>query len=191
MSKLKKLLTSGRNIFTLEDMSVIWGQKQITDTSQSAKQYARRGELSRLRRGVYVLPNAKPTPPEIASKIVNPSYLTGESVLKKHASSFQFDNRITSAALISKRVNVRDVEYVYYKLDERIFFDDFGVFPDQNNVMTACFERAIADLIYITGGKFAFEDLTGVDWDKLNEIGKIYGKKSVLNNIAKLKEKYA
>ena len=191
MSKIKKLLKSEKTVFTLDDLSAIWGQEKRTDTSQSAKQYAKNGELVRLRRGVYVLPKATPGIFEITYKLVSPSYLTGESALVKHGASFQFSNRITSAALISKRIKLNGTDFVYYKLNEQIFYNDLGISADENNVMIAGPERAIADLVYLTGWKFPFEDISFVDWDKLEEIGEIYGKKSVRANIAMLKEKYA
>ena len=128
MSKIKELLASGKTVFTLDDMSARWGHEKRTDTSQSAKQYAKTGDLVRLRRGIYVLPGAMPTTSEIAGKLICPSYLTGEIILKKHGVSFQFDGRVTSAALISKKIKLSDTEYVYYKLNEQIFFNSSGIF---------------------------------------------------------------
>jgi hypothetical protein len=186
MSKINDLLLSGRNIWTLDDMSAIWGQRKRSDTAQSAKQYARSGDLVRIRRGIYALPGAKLVPSEIARKLVAPSYLTGESVLKKSGMSFQLSSHITSAALVSRQIALDDHTYVYYKLNDQIFFNPLGV-----TAGIASPERAVADLIYISGGRYQFEDLSNIDWEKLRVIGQIYSKKSVLNNIAKLKELYA
>jgi hypothetical protein len=186
MSKINDLLLSGRTIWTLDDMSVIWGQTKRSDTAQSAKHYARSGNLIRIRRGVYALPNAQLSPVEVANKLVVPSYLTGESVLKKSGASFQASTNITSAALVPRKITLGEVSYIYHKLNSQVFFNTLGI-----NDATATLERAVADLIYIFGGRYQFEDLSGVDWGKLHEIGQIYGKKSVLTHIKKLEELYA
>ncbi len=186
MSKLNNLLLSGRRIWTLDDMSVIWGHTKRTDTIQSAKQYARSGDLTRIRAGIYALPNEKVTATEIAGKLVVPSYITGESILRKHGASFQLSSQVTSAALKSRKITVEDTVYIYHKLHDKIFYNPLGVIENE-----ATLERAVADLIYIFGGRYRFEDLSGVDWGTLREIGEIYGKKSVVKNIMELEKLYA
>jgi predicted transcriptional regulator of viral defense system len=190
MTKLNELLSTNKTVFTLDDLSVIWGQDKRSNTFQSAKEYAKAGKLVRLRRGLYILPKAKPNPAEIANKIVVPSYLTGETVLKKYGLSFQLDNRITSAALVSRKIELDTTEYIYYKFYDAIFFNLRGV-SNEGGVTTASRERAIADLIYLNGSSYPFEDLANIDWPELKEIGNIYGKKSVVENIMKLEKRYA
>ncbi len=84
MTKLQKLLLLNKAVFTLDDLGVIWGYEKRSNITQSAKEYTKAGSLVRLRRGIYTLPNAEPGMAEIANKLVVPSYLTGETVLKKH-----------------------------------------------------------------------------------------------------------
>ena len=189
-TKLKKLLSLNKTVFTLNDLSVIWGQDKRSNTSQSAKEYAKAGELVRLRRGLYMLPNAEPTLSEIAGKLVVPSYLTGETVLKKHGLSFQMSNHVTSAALVSRKIDLNGMTYTYYRFADGIFFNSYGI-EYENGTAIASRERAIADLLYLNGDSYIFEDLTSIDWQKLAEAGKIYGKKSVMENIRKLEARYA
>jgi hypothetical protein len=190
MTKLTELLATGRRIFTLDDLSVIWGQNKRLNTSQSAKEYAKAGEFVRLRRGLYALQSAKPTLAEIAGKLIVPSYLTGETVLKKYGLSFQMDRRITSAALVSKKIDLDGTLYTYHKFSATIFYNRCGI-TEENGVTMATRERAVADLIYLNGANYAFEDVLSIDWPKLIEIGKIYGKKSVRENIRELEKRYA
>jgi predicted transcriptional regulator of viral defense system len=190
MTKLTKLLLSGRSVFTIDDLSVIWGQHKRSDTSQSAKEYVRAGSLIRIRRGVYALANAKLKPAEVANKLVVPSYLSCESVLKKHGASFQFDDRVTSAALVSKSVDACNCQFRYYQVSSSIFYNGRGVFT-KDGVTQASLERAVADCVYLKGGDYPFEDLSGVNWGELAEIGGIYGKKSVVGNIERLRRIYA
>ena len=190
MTKLNELLSSNKTVFTLDDLSVIWGQDKRSNTYQSAKEYARAGKLVRLRRGLYTLPKAKPTQAEIANKLITPSYLTGETILKKYGLSFQISYQVTSAALVSRKIPLDSAIYIYYQLNEEIFYNPCGV-RDEGGVTAASRERAIGDLIYLYGEKNRFENLAGIDWQELEEIGKIYGKKSVIENIKKLEKKYA
>jgi len=190
MTKLNELLLTNKTVFTLDDLSVIWGQSKRSNTSQSAKEYARAGELIRLRRGLYALPKTAPAPTVVAGKLVTPSYMTGETVLKKYGLTYQMDNRVTSAALVSRKIELGGTVYVYYKFHENIFFNPRGV-SDEGGVTMATRERAIADLVYLHGDHYPFEDLSGVDWPELMEIGKIYEKKSVVENIIKMEKRYA
>jgi len=189
MTKLNELLSTNKTIFTLDDLSVIWGQDKRSNTYQSAKEYARAGKLVRLRRGLYTLPKARPTEVEIANKLVSPSYLTGETILKKYGLSFQIGYQITSAALVSRTISLDNTTYIYYKFNEEIFFNPCGV-SDKDGVTSASRERAIGDLIYLYGEGYPFENLNKIDWHELKEIGKIYGKKSVMRNIKKLERRY-
>ncbi len=187
MSKIQQLWASGQTIFTLDDLSVIWGQQKRTDTSASAKQYARTGQLVRLHRGVYALPHKALSPQQIAGKLVAPSYLTGESILRKSGASFQFSPTVTSAALTSRQIELGETPttYRYSQLEPAIFYHPLGVEKGE-----ASLERAVADLVYLTGGRYRFEDLSAVNWDKLAQIGQIYGKKSVLRHLARLREQH-
>jgi hypothetical protein len=189
MTKLNELLSSNKTVFTLDDLSIIWGQDKRSNTFQSAKEYARAGKLVRLRRGLYTLPKAKPTSAEIANKLITPSYLTGETILKKHGLSFQMSNQVTSAALVSRKISLNNTLYIYYLINEEIFYNPYGVI-NEDGVTGACCERAIGDLIYLYGENYPFEDLTDINWQELKEIGKIYGKKSVAENIKKLEKHY-
>lgn len=186
MSKITELLATEGKIWTLDDMSAIWGHSKRTDTSQSAKKYAAGGELRRVYRGVYARAGAELFPADVADKLVAPSYLSCESILKKHGVSFQFSERVTSVALVSRKIRLDGVEYVYYKMNDDIFYNRLGMVGGE-----AGLERAVGDLVYLTGGKFAFEDLSWVDWGKLAEIAEIYGKESVVRNIKRLEELHA
>jgi hypothetical protein len=121
----------------------------------------------------------------VENKLVALSYLTGESVLKKYGASFQSSGTVPSAALVSRKIKIGNTIYKYSKVDDAIFYNPLGIENSE-----AILERAVADLIYITGGRFRFENLSNLDWRKITEIGKIYNKKSVLENIKKLNAKF-
>jgi len=192
MSKYIKLLQSGKNIFTTDDLSSIWGQNKRSDTVLSADWYVRTGKLHRIRRGVYAINRNDLEPFVLANKLFAPSYVSGFTILIKHGLSFQVSHAVHSVALKTREVQIDNVDFVYHAIKPSVFYNDTGIVCD-GSVTEASLERAIADTIYLSGGKFEFEDyryMKRVDWRKLQKIGRIYGKKSVIENIKKLKEGY-
>jgi hypothetical protein len=111
-------------------------------------------------------------------------------VLKKHGVSFQFDNRVTSVALVSRSIDACGCQFRYYQINSSIFYNEHGV-RTEGGITQATLERAIADCIYLNGESYPFEDLSGVNWDELKEVGTIYGKKTVVENISRLRKIYA
>jgi predicted transcriptional regulator of viral defense system len=188
-NKMKLLLKSGRNVFNMDDLGLVWGQNKRSDTVQSARDYARKGELTRLRRGLYAIDSHDIQIEEVAGRAITPSYVTGETVLAMHGLIFPATTEVHCAALKTKRISVKGSEIIYHMLKPEVFYDNIGV-ENRPNFAVASLERAIADLIYVYGGKYDFERLHDVDWDKLSEIGKIYQKNVVAARINDLRRKY-
>jgi predicted transcriptional regulator of viral defense system len=186
---MKLLLQDGRNVFNIDDLSLIWGQNKRSNTVQSAREYAKKGDLVRIARGLYVLDKKTAKLEEIASRAYVPSYITGETALAFYGLIFPATDEITSASTKTKNLDIDGVRYHYYMLKKDVFYTTKGI-KNLGTYSIATLERAIADLIYIHGGKYDFERLENVDWDKLERIGKIYGKKTVVRRIKELRRKY-
>ncbi|MDR1196708.1 MAG: hypothetical protein LBL08_00285 [Candidatus Nomurabacteria bacterium] len=186
-TKLNKLLQDGRTIFTLDDLSVIWGQKNRRQTSYSAKYYAKIGDLRRIRRGVYAVNGRKLSEYEIANKLIAPSYVSGETVLALKGVTFQFTGKIFSMAANNKTLSTKYGEYVYRQLRKEVLFNEMGI-EDDGGVLMACLERAMLDLIYTHKGEYPFEYVEMVNWGKLKKISKIYRSKIVDRVVKKLIE---
>jgi predicted transcriptional regulator of viral defense system len=189
-TKLNILLQSGRTVFTLDDLGVIWGQKSRTATRQSARDYATRGSLLRLRQGVYALPHIELDEFIIANKLLVPSYVTGLSVLIKAGMSFQYTDRIFSVAAYGKNYKVGERTFVYSQIKEAVLYNPLGL-NDDAKVSVAGVERAITDLIYLTKGRYPFERIKGVDWGLLERCALIYDCALVPRNVELMKERYA
>jgi len=172
-TKLTRLLQSGLTVFTLEDLGIIWGQKNRSATRQSARDYASRGSLVRLRQGVYALPQVKLDPFTIANKLLAPSYVTGLSVLVDAGLSFQFTSRVFSAATYNKSYELEDRIFVYSQMKASVLFDPIGL-DETKGVSVACVERAITDLIYLSKGRYPFESLAEINWELLYDCAAIY-----------------
>jgi len=177
-------------VFTLDDLGIIWGQKDRSATRQSARDYASRGSLIRLRQGVYTLPETKTDPFVIANKLLAPSYVTGQSVLISAGLSFQYTNMIFSAAAYNKNYEIDDKTFVYSQVKPSVLFNPLGL-DITRAVSVALVERAITDLIYLSKGRYPFERVEGIDWRLFDKCAAIYDNTLVLKTAARLKENYA
>jgi predicted transcriptional regulator of viral defense system len=182
-SKLNKLLLTKRNVFNLDDMGVIWGQTKRSDTVQSARDYTKKGILKRVKRGVYVIDKSYNNL-ELAQKIEPLSYISGVTALSFHGLSFQYYRQIQAAALKMRVHEVDGTKFIYRQLRAAVFFNRLGL-QKATFFTIASPERAIGDILYWQAD-FQFENLTGIDWDKLRKVGEIYQKKSVLTAIDRL-----
>ncbi|MDR1197301.1 MAG: hypothetical protein LBL08_03475 [Candidatus Nomurabacteria bacterium] len=187
-NKMKLLLKSGHNVFNMDDLGLVWGQNKRSDTVQSARDYARKGELIRLRRGLYVVDQQNIQIEEVAGRAFTPSYITGETVLAMQGLIFPATTEVYCAALKTKRIAINGYEIIYHMLKPEVFYNPIGI-ENRDNFAVASLERAIADLIYIYDGKYDFERLHDVDWGKLTKIGKIYQKKVVIKRIDDLRRR--
>jgi predicted transcriptional regulator of viral defense system len=185
-TKIAKLLRSNQNVYTIDDLSVIWGQSKRSDTLQSARDYVKSGNLARIKRGIYAVCGRDFSQFEIANKLITPSYITGATVLAAEGMTFQWTGKIYCAAAYNKVIDLNGDKYVYSQVKKEVLFNDFGV-DNKDGIIIASKERAIADLIYITKNSYSFEYLDSIKWDKLNSISKIYDSALVERTVQKLR----
>jgi len=188
-TKLTKLLQSGMSVFTLNDLGIIWGQKDRSATRQSARDYASRGELVRLRQGVYALPQTQLDPYTVANKLITPSYVTGLSVLRDAGLSFQYTNSVFSVASYNKTHEVAGRAFVYSQIKASVLYNPYGM-DKAKAVSVASVERAITDLIYLSKGRYPFEKIERIDWGLLESCAEIYKSAFVLKAVETIKERY-
>ena len=53
MNKLEKLVSTNKNILTIQDLGVIWGVTDRKKLLENIKYYLRKGRLKQIQRGVY------------------------------------------------------------------------------------------------------------------------------------------
>jgi len=189
-TKLTKLLQSNLKVFTLDDLGIIWGQKSRSATRQSARDYASRGSLIRLRQGVYALPHVELDSFMVANKLLAPSYITGLSVLIDAGLSFQFTSCVFSAASYNKKYELGEKTFVYSQVKESILFNSLGL-NDTGPTSIAGVERAMCDLVYLNKGRYPFEGFEGINWELMDSCAKIYECSFVPIAIKALKEQNA
>ncbi|MDR0887368.1 MAG: hypothetical protein LBM97_01615 [Candidatus Nomurabacteria bacterium] len=187
MTKYSEILQSRHSVFTLDDLSVLWGQSKRSDTRQSARNYATQGKLFRIKRGIYSI-RREPDIFAIANKLVVPSYITGFTVLIREGLSFQASDTIHNASIHSRKMKLGEVSFYYNKMSDKLFYNKTGI-REESGTFFASVERAICDMLYFNvRPQIDFYDK--VDWEKLLEIAKIYGNKSVFARAQKMKDGY-
>jgi predicted transcriptional regulator of viral defense system len=189
-TKLTKLLQSGLKVFTLDDMGVIWGQRDRAATRQSARDYASRGELIRIKQGVYALPHEGIDKFSIANKLLVPSYVTGLSILVDAGLSYQYSERVFCVALYNKTYKVQGRSYVYSQVKAPVLFNTVGL-VNESGRCRASVERTITDLLYLNKGSYPFERIDKVDWELLENCALIYDRPFVVNAVNALRDTYA
>ena len=189
-TKLVKLLQSGLTVFNLDDLGIIWGQKDRSATRQSARDYAAHGSLIRLRQGIYALPDVQIDTNALANKLLVPSYVTGLTVLTSAGLSHQFTLTVSSVAAYNKTYEVQGKTFAYSQIKTPVLYNQLGL-DITRTTSVATVERAVTDLIYLSKGLYPFETLDGIDWYLLESYAKIYESTLVLRAVAALREQYA
>ncbi|MCE7897926.1 MAG: hypothetical protein DPW11_04485 [bacterium] len=181
MNKLLELQRGVGNLFTAQDMAVVWGYSDERKLYELIKYYVRRREIFAISRGLYAWHNysereirAKTTLQyQIANKLVPNSYVSLYTVLKTAGLVDQYYDLVFS--ITSKKVSreVVGVTFEYRRVPERILFNDWGIeLVDGSRV--ACVERAVLDTMYCEPS-FVLDRKNLVDMKKLIVGAQIYG----------------
>jgi hypothetical protein len=116
--------------------------------------------------------------------------VTGLSVLIDAGLSFQYTGKVFSVATYNKSFVVGDKTFVYSQVKPSVLYNPLG-FDPKSKASVAGVERAIADLIYLSKGRYPFEYIDGIDWDLLNSCAEIYDYSLVPKTVEALKERHA
>ena len=183
-----KLLRSQKTVFTVDDL------KKILDTTNPAtiRNYLSRakekGLVEPVYYGIWKLVDKEVDVFELACKLNKKSYVSFETVLKKYWVIFQYYDTIFLASDKSVDKVALDIPFKTMKLKNEILLNPIWV-EHKQTYSIASLERAICDRIYISP-KYYFDDLSSVNWEKLEEISQIYNTR-VKNEIISLKQNYA
>lgn len=101
-----------------------------------------------------------------------------------HGLTFQYYETIYAISLKSRKYKIGEKKYIYYRVKEPIFYNQLGL-VNNGRYIIADKERTITDCLYVFP-HFAFDNLHGVDKEKLPGLAKIYGNKSLGERVNKL-----
>lgn len=171
---LEVLLRSPKTVFSINDATLLWSEERERIVAVRLNKYARVGKLIRLRRGIYAK-DKNYDRLELATRIYAPSYISFETVLIREGINFQYYETIFVASYVTREINVGGQRISYIRMKDYVLSNTIGV--EQNgNVAIAAKERAFLDRIYISKDYY-FDNLDGLNWDKVFEILPIYNNK--------------
>lgn len=183
-----KLYQSSKTVFTNKDLALIWQESNQNNLKSKISYYVKRGVLVRLTRGIFSK-NKEYNVRELANSIYIPSYISFETVLRDAGVIFQHYDTIFLASKWPKTIIIDKSTFTFRKLKDIVLFNDLGV-VNKDNYSVATPERAFLDTIYLFPDYY-FDNLRSIDWEKCEEIVKIYNNKELVKRLKKYKKQYA
>lgn len=186
-SSVVQLLKSGKNVFTTQDLALLWKTTEKNYLKTKIYRLVKSGGLRRIRGGVYVIGDNF-NPWEAANKLVSPSYVSLSSVLGNAGIIFQYDSAIYSIARTPKEIVADGKKYIYRRIAEDIFFLRLGI-ESKNGVDVASPERAILDTLYLEKDFYA-DNPDKINWEKCFELAPYYNNKKLTQRLNKIYGNY-
>lgn len=184
-SLIAKLYKSNKTILTTKDLALVWEENDQVKLKDKISYYVRRGALIRLTRGVFAK-NKDFNPRELATSIYIPSYISFETVLREAGVIFQHYEAIFVATKWAKAMTIEKNIITCRKLKDLVLFNSSGI-ESKDNYSIATPERAFLDMIYLFPNYY-FDNLKGINWEKCEEIVKIYNNKQLIKRLNKYKK---
>ena len=184
---LAVLLRSPKTVFSTKDVALLWGEEKETTISIRLNKYVRAGKLVRIRKGLYAK-DGNYNRFELATRINTPSYISFETVLTREGLNFQYYGNIFVASYVSREIQVGDQKITFIRIKDYVLSNTAGI-EHKDGVGIATKERALLDRVYVSKDYY-FDNLHGVDWDKVFEILPIYHNKRMEKTVKKYFENY-
>lgn len=170
---LKTILRSKQTVFTFKDLLLMWDGIDVKTARVRINYYIQRGDLYAIRRGIYAK-DGHYDRLELAVKIFTPAYISFETVLGNAGITFQYYRQVFVASYQTKEVAVDGNQIVFRTLKGSILTNAMGILNKEQYAIASP-ERAFLDVVYLSKD-YHFDQLTSLDWDKVDEILPIYGK---------------
>jgi hypothetical protein len=179
---LTTILRSKKTVFSFKDIALLWG-----DGGNAAKSrinyYVKNGDLYHIRRGFYAK-DKEYDKNELATKIYTPAYISFETVSGANGLTFQYYSQIFVASYLTREIKCDDQTYFFKKIKDEILTNKIGL-ANEGEYLAAAPERAMLDMLYVYK-RYYFDNLSGLDWDKVFEILPIYNNKAMEKRVNKL-----
>lgn len=169
-NQLFNLKQLGKQWYSLSDLEKILGLGRES-LRVALTRFVKSGELMRISRGCYALPDQPINPERIATMIYAPAYISFESALARHGIVSQIPYTLTLAtAKKPKKITLAGQLVEFRRLKEPLFFGYTLV----EGVYLAYPEKALLDQLYLMSkGRASLSvdelDLGGIDWGRFME----------------------
>lgn len=156
---LQELARLGKNYYTVTDLEKVFNLNRQS-LLVALTRLQKRGQLVRLRRGVYQLPNRFSNIFAIATQIFKPSYVSFESALAHYGVISQVPYTVTLATVNKpKKIVIGGTSCEYRRLKSELFFG----FTLEKSTYIASPEKALLDQLYMVS-----KGQAGLDFDVLD-----------------------
>jgi len=180
-----KLYQSSKTILTNKDLALIWQENNKESLYAKTAYYVKQKALIRLTRGVFAK-NYDYNSKELATSIYIPSYISFETVLREAGVIFQHYDTIFVVSKWPKTMTIDKHTITFRKLKNVVLFNSAGI-VGKDNYSIATPERAFLDMIYLFPNYY-FDNLKEINWEKCDEIVKIYNNKQLIKRLNKYRK---
>jgi len=185
---INKIYQSPKTVLTNKDLALIWGERNKNNLKAKIAYYVKQKALIRLTRGVFAK-NKDYNSKELATSIYAPSYISFETVLREAGVIFQHYDTIFVVSKWPKTMTIDKNTFTFRKLKDAVLFNSTGI-VSKDNYSVATPERAFLDMIYLFPNYY-FDNLKSINWEKCDEIVKIYNNKQLIKRLNKYRKNYA
>jgi len=186
MNNLTKLINSGKTVFTKKDIQNLLKFKVKSSLDKFIYRAKKEDFLENPYYWIYTL--KKYDIFEFACKLKKKSYISLETVLKKEWVIFQYYETFFLITDDTLEKSTKENLFKFNKIKDSILLNPLWLIHNWNYTIAST-ERAICDRIYLSG-EYYFDNLSEVNFEKLEEISLIYNK-TVIKIVKKLIQNYA
>jgi predicted transcriptional regulator of viral defense system len=180
---LSAILKSNKTVFTFKDIALLWQEQASQATRVRINYYINKGELIKLRRGIYAKSNNY-NKLELATRIFTPAYVSFETVLASEGLVFQVYEKIYVASYLTREIIIDKKVYSYRRIKLPVLTNPVGVLQD-GITSVATKERALLDTLY-ANKDYHFDSLHSLEWEKVFEILPIFENKRMGKSVNRL-----
>lgn len=177
---ISNILRSNKTVFSFKDILLASQDKNPVLLNRRLNYYVKKGELYSIRRGLYAK-DKNYNKSELATKIYTPSYISFETALGIAGVNFQHYGQIFIASYLTREIAIDGQKYIYRKIKDPVLTNNAGI-ENKENYSIATPERAFLDMIYLKKD-YHFDNLSGINWNKVFEILPIYSNKRMEKEI--------
>lgn len=180
---LRAILRSKKTVLTTKDIFLLWQANDLANARVRLHYYVQQGYLHRIRKGLYAKSHEYNSL-ELATRIFSPSYVSFETVLVREGLIFQFQQTITVASYLTRKLTIETHDYSFRKIKASLLTYPLGI-THQAETSIACKERAFLDMLYV-GGDFYFDNLQSLDKSLVLSLLPIYANQRLTKKVKKL-----